>query len=447
MNGVAIYPSDVRGYSIAAFLARSSPFDRVLSSEIDLARQVSPLNKLLGHYLKPSSRSPLPIETQTDALELLKSGYVLYHGSSDGALARFMLNSESLPTSAQDIGPSKQSPEPPSFTRQTNWKSGYLDLPKAPRTVYFNCSITDHFGSLYLFTRRWRYNHTDPRWNTPSNTSDLAIFRLNPDLSIKSGPLIPSLPRRHTLEQWEDPRVMLGADGRLYASFVTWTHKQPFKFHQIFTRLATDMRSIEAVDDIAYGGNGTRPFNGTAHEKNWTWFQHEAVWHCQYSINPSEVFSARNGSVANRWAMPERELPWKHSAPLRGGTPPVRSGDEYITFFHSYLPWREHRRRYFLGAAAFESKPPFAMTRITELPLLSGSESDVMTLPNALPCIFACGALLRGKEWLVTFGVNDEACGWIRIPHSDLDALLVPIASPTIATRITRAFTRKPRKQ
>lgn len=88
LNGVALYPPDVRGYSIAAFLSRSAPFDRVLS--IDNLPRTHSLNSLMGHYLKPPGR-PSWVATPESVASLLASSLVLFHGSSDGALARALL--------------------------------------------------------------------------------------------------------------------------------------------------------------------------------------------------------------------------------------------------------------------------------------------------------------------------------------------------------------------
>jgi len=424
-TGVALYPADVRRYSINSFLTRSTPFDCMLKEDIE--RECASLEGVVAHYYKPAGRPAAPL---TPALVAsLQERASFYHGSSDGALARYLLDGTALPAPPAVV----RGATTPSFVSQTPWPSGYFSLPHTPHTVYFNCGVVDYRNSLYLFTRRWRYHLRDPHWAASGNSSDLVIFQLDSSMRPTGVPLIPALPRRSQLEQWEDPRVMLGTDNRLYASFGTWTHKQPWPFHQIFTRLSPDLRFIEAVDDIAYGGNGSLPRNGTAPEKNWTWFQHEGLWHCRYSINPSDVFVVRGGRAHTHWRQREVKLPWTHSAPLRGGTPSVRVGNEYISFFHSHLPWKEKRRRYFMGAVAFAATPPFALTRIVREPLLAGSEEDVMTLPNALPCIFPNGALLRSNEWLVTFGVNDEACGWIKIPHAALEERLMPIKRSRLA--------------
>lgn len=422
MNGVAIYPPDVRPYAANAFIARSSPFDRVLSGQVG-ERHVHAINHLIGHYLKPPGRPSFHVASQADAAPIVNSSLVLYHGSSDGSLARYMLNPESFPATSP-LPP----PLPPSFTEQTQWESGYFTFPAASNTVYFNPGVCEHKGSLHLFTRRWRYSQRDPSWRGSDNTSDLAIWRIRPNMTLDPTPIIPTLPLRDPKEQWEDPRVVIGKDGVARVSFVTWTHKKPWPFHQVLAKLSPDWNRVENVLDPVYGGNRAHSTAAGSNEKNWTWFEHERLWYCRYGINHSEVFGiSDSGKVIGVWSMTPANLPWTHSLPLRGGTPPVRVGNEYVSFFHSHLPWNGNRRRYFMGAFAFQAKPPFALTRMTKVPLLSGSERDMMGLPNALPCIFPSGAVLQQDKWVVTFGVNDEACGWIKIPCRALDKLMFKI--------------------
>lgn len=104
----------------------------------------------------------------------------------------------------------------------------------------------------------------------------------------------------------------------------------------------------------------------------------------------------------------------------------MRVGDEYISFFHSSVYWKGRQKRYIMGAYAFEAKPPFKVTRITPTPLLAGSDQDTR-INGGPPCIFVNGSVFDGKEWLLSFGVNDEACGWIRIPHRKLEKRMISI--------------------
>jgi hypothetical protein len=72
-----------------------------------------------------------------------------------------------------------------------------------------------------------------------------------------------------------------------------------------------------------------------------------------------------------------------------------------------------------MGVYAFMAEPPFRVTRMSTVPILSGSQNDEWH--EGLPLVvFPCGALLRNGQWLVTMGVNDCASAWIEIPHKDV---------------------------
>src|SRR5439155_20693038 len=102
---------------------------------------------------------------------------------------------------------------------------------------------------------------------------------------------------------------------------------------------------------------------------------------------------------------------------VRGGTPPVLVGKEWWTFFHSSLPLdTKYRRRYFMGAYAFWHDPPFHITRMTREPLLAGSDEDPWAEEKPL-VIFPCGSRFENWTWLVSCGINDLKCFWVKIPH------------------------------
>lgn len=302
----------------------------------------------------------------------------------------------------------------PSFLEQTKWDCGLFTTPAGTElTVHYNCSIVAYEGKRFLFTRRHRY------WGGQMNESDIAIFRIRKNMTLQLVS-IPELPKRFQGEQWEDPRAVIGTNKLCYVACATWLHGETsFSIRQSLLRLSPDWRRAYVVAEPEYGGNTPQPTRTARHEKNWIWFEHEGVWHFIYSIVPHVVVRAGLEWKIEKQHSTKVEFPWTHGEP-RGGTPPIRIGDEYLCFFHSAVPWRPQKRRYFMGAYAFQAKPPFKITRYTPEPLLIGSENDFRSLNSPL-VIFPNGALLEGQELLVVFGVNDEHCGWIKIPVADLN--------------------------
>jgi predicted GH43/DUF377 family glycosyl hydrolase len=80
-----------------------------------------------------------------------------------------------------------------------------------------------------------------------------------------------------------------------------------------------------------------------------------------------------------------------------------------------------------MGVYAFQSQPPYRITRMSSMPLLSGSKQDKWFEGKPL-VVFPNGAVIKDGLWTVVFGVNDLQCGWIDIPHADLLQIVRPVA-------------------
>lgn len=304
----------------------------------------------------------------------------------------------------------------PSVSKQTSWKFGFFDFGRArqPHVRFFNCSLITHAGHDWLIARR-----AQEIPNTPYGRNDIIAFKLDKEHKVLDGVRIP-LQSPYPDAHFEDPRVFK-LNGMLHVSychFIVFTDRQWTGAHQQVARLDDGWQVVEQMDPV-YGKNGTTVMMGEGNEKNWIWFEHENSPHLIYWTRPHEVVRW------NKWLEPgevfktqETNPLWMHGDP-RGGTPPVRIKDEYWSFFHSSLPWLHQKRRYFMGAYAFEARPPFRITRMTSLPLLSGSKRDPWHPPQPL-VVFPCGAILQDDTWLVSMGINDLLSAWIEIPHVDL---------------------------
>ncbi len=147
--------------------------------------------------------------------------------------------------------------------------------------------------------------------------------------------------------------------------------------------------------------------------------------HILYKSRPWVIFRFGQTWAENESFFDNEGVSWKWGD-IRGGTPPVLVDGLYWTFHHSSLPWKASYRRYYAGAIAFESKPPFKPVLITKDPILAGSQNDVWEQRKPV-CVFPCGAVHRNGKWLVTMGVNDLKAAWAEIPHADLVKLMSPI--------------------
>lgn len=297
-------------------------------------------------------------------------------------------------------------PLQPGFREQTQWASGLYEFPRAnPDIELFNCSVVDWSQQRWLVTRK-RVINVRPGHNR------ISFWRLS--RNIPTAEYEVRFVRVAEGEHHEDPRAM-AVGNNLFLSYCNFTTRS--FAHQCLARVNPGF-IVPEIAHVQYGKNAGHLMMNEGHEKNWTWFWHDGLAYCVYSIVPHMVLRFKGGHVVHQHLTDSYSTVWDFGAP-RGGTPPWRVGNEYFAFFHSSLQLVRPRRRYFMGAYAFSAEPPFRITRVTTKPLLCGSERDPSG-GNKLPVIFPCGSLLTNGEWLVTFGVNDCRCGWIKIPHEDL---------------------------
>lgn len=454
MGGVAVYPPVVSEYSMNALLCRSEPFDSMLGK--DIRHQTHAANHLIAHFPR-YNRIRVRVEDPAMPVALRAKGYVLFHGCNDGSLVTLMDGGKTLTITSgvitrvygvADISDDHDAAEPmwqydafelikrgypvlpfaacrsdvPSVVTQATqngWQAGLFPLPHDPSQVHYNAGLVRTPEGLVLITRRW-LRSPQGQWK-----SDMVRWKLDDALYPSDPQPIPVIPR-DPIATYEDPRVVAHG-GRYWVSYCVWRIGRLFRSHQAMTSYNAAWQPLATLN-VPYGSNGWQTGSGTGHEKNWVWFVHDGIWHFVYSAYPHVVIKVVNPGQLTAYKPPApAALPWPYGE-IHGGTPPIRVGSEYITFFHSSLAWKGRKKRYYAGAYAFAAKPPFVMTRLTREPLLRGSEEDPRTLGGPL-VVFAVGSVFENGEWLVSYGVNDEATGWVKVPHGIIDKLLQPIAT------------------
>jgi len=306
----------------------------------------------------------------------------------------------------------------PAFQDQVPWESGVFDLPYGEdNRLYFNPTVVDINGTRWLIVRNCQI---DPHRPPPYNSfSKLTRYELN-DTAVNHATKtdIPLPLGRTKLEQWEDPRIF-NTGRKLWLTCTNFIQGKTYA-HQ--TMAIMDLTwNIMGINHPRYGENGHDIWANKGHEKNWTWFMHDGEPHLIYNIEPHTVLKCDSAAspVHKYETTIDRDI-WFYGQ-RRGGSNPVRIGNEYFAFFHSSTPWWNGRRRYYMGAYAFEAEPPFRITRSTTIPLMYGSLHNRRILEFPL-VIFPGGSLYdeAKQEHFVVFGVNDFESGWVKIPHQDL---------------------------
>lgn len=305
----------------------------------------------------------------------------------------------------------------------------YYSFPKhhTRHIQYFNPSLAIWKGFPYLVARR-RKTFIHPGRN------DIVLWKLDAQGNIP--PFTNPLPIHfHSIrpdEHFEDPRAVV-SDGMLYVSYSTFLTRGQY-VAQGFAEVNT-MMQVSRKLHVDYGNNGSSPAVQRGNEKNWVWFREEfdraRLWRFVYSPAPQHIVVTPlpNNSFDESRAP---GITWEYGL-ARGGTPPVlvMEGEPfYWSFFHSSIDisTTPPRRRYYMGAYAFEPAAPFRPVLMTKEPLLIGSASDPRE-PSAPLCVFPCGALYDTptRKWTVSMGINDCACARLNISHDELVSLALPV--------------------
>lgn len=305
----------------------------------------------------------------------------------------------------------------PRFEDQTNFECGIFPLPYGEdNRLYFNPTVVTVNGEDWLIVRNCQIEpHKQPPYNS---FSKLTRYRILSDTELGPGTDIPLPLGRTKLEQWEDPRIF-NSGTKLWLTCTNFIQRKTYA-HQTMAVLDHQW-NILGINHPVYGNNGHDLWANKGHEKNWTWFLHEDEVYMIYNIEPHTIVKCDSAASPVDTMTTELEKDIWFYGQRRGGSNPIRIGDEYFAFFHSSTPWWNGRRRYYMGAYAFEAKPPFRITRSSTIPLLYGSAHNRRVLEFPL-VIFPGGSLYdeEKQEHFVVFGVNDFESGWIRIPHKDL---------------------------
>jgi len=221
----------------------------------------------------------------------------------------------------------------------------------------------------------------------------------------------------------EDPRAFRTANG----DYMSYGHVHCFtpimKVGIALSRLNTQQQKLSSATDLQYSCGNV--------EKNWTPFVHKNEFGIEdiyfvYKFFPHRIlkvvddikgrvevaFEAPSDSaVLSRW-----ERKW---GLIRGGTPAIKIGDEYLSFFHS--SFRSKGIMYYVfGAITLESTPPFRVKRISRAPIFFKGIYDIAVTKkswfyprNKLRVIFPSG-VVQGQEeerdcLYVVCGENDVA--------------------------------------
>lgn len=165
------------------------------------------------------------------------------------------------------------------------------------------------------------------------------------------------------------------------------------------------------------------------HEKNWVPFNYQDHLMLAYSIQPHSILKPiiheeRCESISSTICTPR----WSYGE-LRGGTQGLIVGNEYLAFFHSSREMQTMQSsgkkitHYFMGAYTFESSPPFAITSMSDKPIIGKNfyNGKIHKTWKPLRVVFPGGYVFNDRYIWVAYGRQDHE---IWIAKMDRDKLL-----------------------
>lgn len=216
----------------------------------------------------------------------------------------------------------------------------------------------------------------------------------------------------------QDVRMIRFGDS-IYLLFNDYVEKKKGSQQMFIAELVREKGEFqlkEAPSLLAYSGSDRRI------EKNWTPFIYQDKLHLVYTIQPHTILEVNpvNG-VCHEVAKQAHPLSWQFGE-LRGGTPAVLIGEEFVSIFHSSkkgIPstWsKKNGHVFYIGAYTFKNDSSFKVTGITSLPIASKDYYE----NNPKKVVYPGGLLVEGDQIRCVWGKDDEQLFVTTLDKSEL---------------------------
>lgn len=289
---------------------------------------------------------------------------------------------------------------------------------------FFNSSIIKFKNKLLM---AYRVVQKHDSW--------INLIKLDKNLKLKGKSLTLDIPHRISkgAHKIEDPRLFTWLD-TLYCQF--GNHYKPNPCSNIGLALLSDKYEVSNVIYPNYGGNTNKAIvtphtfkhpkgyfqsiiPGSTVEKNWGFFEYKSKLYCIYRLNPLEIMECNFEGDCHLVHKSEYTITFPDF--ISGGTPPVKVGEKYCGFYHSFT-FVKDVRTYYLGY--YEIMPnPWKVKTLTK-GILYG---DKFTKGCPHKVVFPCGAILEDNIWTVSYGYNDKFCKFLKISVEELDKYTISI--------------------
>lgn len=307
-----------------------------------------------------------------------------------------------------------------------------IELPGHPYA--FNPSIVRWRGALLMSFRELPLpEDAFPCQIHSSSISQLGLVFLFEDFTLDGMPQLLEIPGRivdgKNECRSEDARLVV-VDGRLYIVYSDNRDEEVTEggFRMYVAEIDYDgekfsLKNLEVINHFPEASPKRR-------EKNWVPFDYFGSLLLAYHIDPHTIlYPCLDGSEsAEGLFSTKQDISWKWGE-IRGGTPALRCGSQYLSFFHSSIDVAtdhscgEVMPHYFMGAYTFQKNPPFALTGISPEPIIGRNfyEGNIYTYYwKPVRAIFPCGFILDGDYIWVSYGRQDHEIWLVKLDKNGL---------------------------
>jgi len=229
----------------------------------------------------------------------------------------------------------------------------------------------------------------------------------------------------------EDPRIF-SIKGKLYITYNDSPH--------VFLPGGHDRRDIyiaELVQDndlysisLPVKLKHLTKYDAVRVQKNWVPFEWNDELYMIYSAQPHEIlYTNLETGVCTPIYRTFMAVQWPLGI-IRGGTPALLIDGEYLSFFHSSheitsdASQGKKMLHYFMGAYTFGAAPPFAITKISEIPIIG--ENFYTNSGHHKRVVFPAGFVASKQNIDVVFGKDDKEIWRATIDKELLQKTLIP---------------------
>lgn len=286
------------------------------------------------------------------------------------------------------------------------------------------------YNDNYLLTFRYLPNRYDLSW-----VSHIGVVLLDESFEpITSPQLLDSRPyNKNTPSQSEDARIFV-YNGKYY---LVYNDNTEITFPSAWDRRDMYIAELICENDQFILINPLKlvhekKYSQVLWQKNWSPFEWNGQLLFSYYINPHEILCPNlDNGICQSLCETYKPIQW-YLGRMRGGTPPQKIGSEYyLTFFHSgvYGASACSNERdlwhYYMGAYTFSAEPPFAVNRISSVPIDAPGFYTFSTYDKRI--IYPGGFIVEDSTVYLAYGKDDSEIWIATINLNNLMESMVPI--------------------